>query len=221
GPLRWASCSADGEERATLHVDAEDGVVAIDLRPAGSALPRLSLVETDTGWTGQQGDVTVTLTRPRANALELAVDLDSGCEVRATMTRPSVGIVACDLLAAWARIESQCTTLARPPLENAARLARQKATWRKARGAARDRLAQQCTARAAKVESEMVDVGCAPHPDPAIGLRGAECPALRTTASRLARCSNVPHDVRVALEREVVVLIAASQGADRAALPVV
>ena len=221
GALTWTSCTADGADRTSLPLDARDGSVSIDLSPAGSALAELALVEGSDGWTGRQADVSVTVSRGKAGALELAVDLDSGCQVRSTMNRRTVGIAACDQLAAWARIESHCTKLTRPPLENAARLARQRAAWRKASGGDRTRLAAQCTARSAKVEQELVDIGCAPNPDPAIGMRGAECQALRGIAARIGRCPSVPSDQRAAYAREVVVLLAAAQGADRASLPVV
>jgi hypothetical protein len=180
----------------------------------------MSLVEDNGGWTGQQGDVNVRLTRGKTE-LEVAVRLDSGCTVKGTLSRATTGIPACDRLSAWARIESQCGKLARPPLENPARLARQRRTWAKSNGEARAKLAEQCTARSAKVEAELVDAGCAPHPDPAIGMRGAECQALRGAGARLSRCSNVPFDLREALAREVVVLLAAAQGADKESLPVV
>jgi hypothetical protein len=221
GKLKWTSCSADGADRASLALDALDGSVSLDLTPAGSALPAISLSEEGDGWLGQQGDVTVHVKRAKADKLELAVDLDSGCQVRGTLARPSVGIAACDRLAAWARIESHCTKLSRPPLENAARLARQRAEWRKARGDDRSKLAAQCTARSSKVEQELIDIGCAPNPDPAIGMRGAECQALRGIAGRLSRCGNLPSDQRDAYAREVLVLLAAAQGADKASLPVV
>lgn len=221
GKLKWQSCSADGEERPTLSLDATDGVLSLDLRNAGGALPALTLAEDATGWSGQQGDVTVRVKRPKANALELTVDLESGCQITGTLARPSIGIASCDRLSAWARIESQCTKLTRPPLENPARLARQREQWAKAKGEARTKLSAQCTARTTKIETALIDAGCAPHADPAIGLRGAECQALRSTSARIVRCGNVPFDLREAFEREVVVLIAASQGADKAALPVV
>jgi hypothetical protein len=220
GKLEWTSCSAEGEPRATLAVDAIDGALAIDLTPAGGALGKMPLVEDGSEWAGQQGDVNVRLRRGKTD-LEVAVTLDSGCEVKGTLARATTGIRECDRLAAWARIESQCKKLARPPLENAARLARQRRTWAKSNGDARSKLAEQCTARSAKVEAELVDAGCAPHPDPAIGMRGAECQALRGAAARLARCGNVPFDLREALAREVVVLVAAAQGADKESLPVV
>lgn len=221
GKLKWSSCTAEGADRASLAIDATDGSVSIDLSPAGSALTPMSLVEEADGWVGQQGDVTVRVKRGKADKLDLAIDLDSGCQVRGTLARGSVGIAACDRLAGWARIESHCTKLTRPPLENAARLARQRAEWRKARGEDRSKLAAQCTARSAKVEQELVDAGCAPHADPAIGLRGAECQALRGIAGRVSRCGNLPSDQRDAHAREVLVLLAAAQGADKASLPVV
>jgi hypothetical protein len=221
GKLAWTSCSAEGEARATLPLDATDGSVAIDLSPAGSALAQLSLVEDGDGWTGREADVTVHVRRTRSDKLALTVDLDSGCQIRGTLSRASVGIAACDRLAAWARIESHCTKLARPPLENAARLARQRAEWRKARRDDRAKLAAQCTARSSKVEQELIDAGCAPHPDPAIGMRGAECKALHGISARLSRCGTLPSDQRDAYLREILVLLAAAQGADAASLPIV
>jgi hypothetical protein len=221
GKLKWTSCSAEGEERASLPLDAIDGTVALDLTPAGAALSSLPLGEDNGGWTGQQGDVTVRVRRPKPDTLELAVDLDSGCQVRGTLTRESVGIAACDRLSAWARVESHCTKLSRPPLEDAARLARQRAEWTKARGVARTKLVAQCTARATKVEQELIAAGCAPNPDPAIGMRGAECQALRVISARVQRCNTMPSDQRDAYAREVLVLLAAAQGADQASLPVV
>jgi len=225
GKLKWTSCSAEGEPQASLPVEALDGSMSLDLAPAGTALPQLSLVEDADGWMAQQGDITVHLKHGKADKtgdkLELAVDLDSGCQVRGTLTRATLGIPACDRLAAWARIESHCTKLSRPPQENPARLAKQRREWRKARGDDRTKLAAQCTARSTKVEQELIDIGCAPHPDPAIGNRGAECQALRGVAGRINRCGNLPSDQRDAYAREVLVLIAAAQGADKASLPVV
>lgn len=220
GKLEWTSCVAEGKTKASISIDAADGALSIDLTAAGGALGKLSLVEDDVGgFSAQQSDVKVSVRRTKD--LELTVTLDSGCEVRGTLARRTVGIATCDRLAAWARIESQCKKLARPALENPARLARQRAKWLEARGEDRVKLSAQCTSRAARVEAELVDVGCAPNPDPAIGLRGAECQALRGISARLQRCPAVPFDVRAAFEREVVVLLAATQGADRASLPVV
>lgn len=221
GKLSYASCSLEGADHASLPLEARDGSVSIDLSPAGSALPELTLVEDGDAWVGQQADVKVRVSRAKAGKLDVAVDLDSGCQIRGTLSRPSVGIAACDRLAAWARVESHCTKLSRPPLENAARLARQRAAWRKASGDERTKLAAQCTARSAKVEQELVDIGCAPNPDPAIGMRGAECQALRGISARIGRCGNLPSDQRDAYAREVLVLLAAAQGADKASLPVV
>jgi hypothetical protein len=222
GKLAWTSCSADGNDSATLPIEAVDGTVSIDLTPAGGALTSIAILPDPNGWTGQQSDVTVHVSPSgKASTLSLAIDLDSGCEIRGTLKRPSTGIDACDQLTAWARIESQCTKLTRPPLENAARIARQREQWRVAKGETKTKLGAQCATRAAKLEASMIDVGCAPSHDPQIGLRGAQCQALRSTSERLGRCGNVPFDVRQALEREVVVLVAASQGADKSALPVV
>jgi hypothetical protein len=219
--LKWDSCAADGEERPQLAIDAADGVMTLALRPAGGALPDLTLVGDADGWSGQQGDVSVRLKRTKADSVELAVELESGCAIRGTLTRASVGVASCDRLSAWARIEAACTKLARPPLENPARLARQRERWTKARGDARSTLSAQCTARSAKVEQELIDAGCAPNPDPEIGLRGAECQALRNATARVSRCTSVPFDLRTSLEREAIVLAAAAQGADKTALPIV
>src|SRR5262249_53150354 len=154
---------------------------------------QLSLVEDGTGWAGQKGDVSVRLAR-KADAIELAVDIDSGCQLRGTLKRATVGISACDRLDAWARIEARCTKLSKPPLESIARLVRQRESWTKAKGEARGKLAAQCDARADKVELELVDAGCAPNPDPSVGLNGAECRALQQTWARLGKCTNLPPD---------------------------
>jgi len=221
GKLKWSSCSAQGEDKVSLPLDAVDGSVGIDLAPVGAALSSLSLAEDNGGWIGQQADVTVRVKRAKIDTLDFAIELDSGCSARGTLVRDSVGIPACDRLAAWARIESRCTKLSRPPLENATRLARQRAEWTKARGDERAKLAAQCSARTAKVEQQLVDAGCAPNPDPTIGMHGAECHALRGISARLQRCKNVPTDQRDAYAREVLVLLAAAQGADKASLPIV
>lgn len=202
GKLAWTSCTADGEGSATLPLDATDGTVTIDLTPAGGALEGFTLVEDKVGWAAHEGDVTLHVARPKADTIELAIDLESGCQVRGTLKRPSTGIAACDRLAGWARIEAHCTKLVRPALENAARLVRQRKTWLSAKGAERDKLASQCDARAAKVESELVDAGCAPNPDPAIGMHGAECVALHASLTRLQRCHALPPDVEQLLVQD-------------------
>ena len=218
GKLAWTSCTVEGAGSATLALDASDGQVAIDLAPVGASLEPVTLIEDDAGWTGRNGDVAVHLARPRPDTLDLAVDLDSGCQVRGSLKRASTGIAACDRLAGWARIEHRCTKLTKPALEQPSRLAHQRATWLAAKGDARSKLAAQCDARAQKVELELIDAGCAPNPDPAIGLRGGECTALRVSASKLSRCRNLPPDVDAALEQEASGLVSAAQSADSAAL---
>ncbi|MEO8842630.1 MAG: hypothetical protein ABI591_16085 [Kofleriaceae bacterium] len=211
GKLKWAGCSIDGEPTATVAVDATDGALAIDLAPAGGALAALSLVENGTGWLGQQGDVTVKLAHGRASSLELTVELESGCAMHATMKRASVGIAACDELAAWARIEEHCTKLAKPRLENFARLVRQRVEWTKAQGDVR--LAAQCKNRASKVEAELADVGCAPDSNP-VSPRGPECQALRQTAAKLSRCGTLPFDLATSLAHDANQLASAVAGAE-------
>jgi hypothetical protein len=202
GKLSWSGCTVDGAASATLPLDATDGAVTLDLAPAGGALEGLALAEDSGGWSGQHDDVTVHVARSKPDTIDLAVVLDSGCEVRGTLRRPSTGIAACDRLAGWARIEARCTKLTKPALENQARLVRQTKTWLAAKGAERDKLAAQCDARAQKVELELVDAGCAPSPDPAVGVRGMECQALRASLARLQRCRALPPDVEILLEQE-------------------
>lgn len=220
GKLAWSGCAVDSSQRGAIPIDATDGAITIDLTAAGNSLDKMALLEDGTGFAAKQNDISLHITRT-TTGLELAVDLDSGCQLRGTLTRPSVGIAACDQLAAWAHIEQQCTKLSRPALENPSRLARQRAEWKKATGDAKTKLAAQCSARSAKLQAQLVDVGCAPNPDPNVGMRGAECQALRGVSARVQRCAAIPFDVRTTLEQQVIVLVAAVQGADQASIPVV
>jgi hypothetical protein len=220
GKLSWKGCTADGAPSATLPFEATDGAVAIDLANAGDGLSMMSLVEDGAGWVGQNGDVTVHVSR-KNDRLDLAVDLDSGCQARGALHRDTSGIAACDQLATWARIEARCTKLVKPPLENEARVVRQRASWAKATGDARTKLGAQCEARASKVETELVDAGCAPSPDPTIGMSGAECRALVQAATRLGRCASVPTDLATLISQEAQALVGAAQQASKAELPYV
>lgn len=212
GKLTWAGCTIDGEPSATVSVDATDGAVAIELAAAGGALDTLSLVEDNAGWVGRHGDVSVKLTHAESG-LSLAVDLESGCTLRATLKRPSVGIAACDELEAWARIEGRCSKLAKPRLESLARVVRQRSEWTKARGAARMTLAGQCQARSIKVATELADVGCAPDLNP-VSARGPDCRALRQTAAKLARCTTLPFELATSLAHDANQLASAVSGAE-------
>jgi hypothetical protein len=202
GKLRWSGCTVDGEPAAALAIDAVDGSVAIDLTPAGGALAAVTLVaHDDAGWDGHAGDVRVHVTRG-ASTLEVAVDLDSGCAMRGSLRRASVGIAACDELEAWARIEGRCTKLVKPALENLARVANQRAEWSKARAEAKPKLALQCKARAQKVETELIDAGCAPDPDPPTAARDPECTSLRLAGAKITRCQTLPFDVAASLAHD-------------------
>ena len=212
GKLKWAGCSIDGEPSASISLDAIDGAIAIDLTPAGGALGPIALVEDNNGWLGQKGDVTVKLSRVKEQ-LDLSVELESGCSVHSAMKRASVGIPACDQLAGWARIEERCTKLAKPRLENSARLVKQRNEWTKARGDERLTLATQCKARAVKVESELAEAGCAVDPNP-VAARGPECQALRQTASKLSRCGTLPFDLATQLAHDANQLASAIAGAE-------
>jgi hypothetical protein len=219
GKLRWTGCASDSTTEASLPLEATDGAVAIDLSSAGGGLATFSLVEDNAGWLAKDGDATVHVSRPRADALELAIDLDSGCQVRGTLHRASIGIAACDRLAAWARVEARCTKLVKPPRENAARLARQRESWAKVAAPERAKIGAQCEARATRVETELVDAGCAP--DATLGMHGAECRALAQSASRLSRCPSVPSDLAKIIEDEASALVGAAQHARDAELPYV
>ncbi|MFT3691770.1 MAG: hypothetical protein QM831_01430 [Kofleriaceae bacterium] len=212
GKLKWAGCTIDGEPNASIPFDAIDGAIAIDLTPAGGALSAMSLVEDNAGWLGQRGDVTVKIARHDA-ALDLAVELESGCTVHGRLSRASVGIPACDALDGWARIEERCSKLTKPRLESSSRLIKQRAEWQKARGDARTTLAQQCKARASKVEAELADVGCAPDPNP-VATRGPECLALKRTAAAISRCSTLPFDLATSMVHDANQLASAVAGAE-------
>jgi hypothetical protein len=133
--------------------------------------------------------------------------------MRGSLRRATVGIAACDELEAWARIENRCTRLVKPPLENLARVARQRAEWSKASAETRGKLAAQCKARASKVEAELAGAGCAPgEPDPP--ARFPECTALRLAAAKLSRCQALPFDVVVSLAHDANALADATAGID-------
>jgi hypothetical protein len=221
GKLAWSNCATSGAASATLALDAVDGALDVDLAPAGAALGRFSLVEDDRGLSAQHADVAVHVDRRRgAPGLDLAVRFDSGCTLRAQLARPASGIPACDELEAWTRIESRCTKLSGKPLEDATAIARERDGWLKARGAVRGKLAEQCVARAGKVEAELVGAGCAPNRDPYHGVRAKDCLALVDAANRLARCVPQSTEARE-LATEGSMLSAAAETADTASLPVV
>ena len=131
-----------------------------------------------------------------------------------SLHRRSVGIGACDDLEAWARIENHCTRLVKPPLENLARVAHQRAEWSKASAEARGKLAAQCRARASKVEAELVGAGCVPDAAPPAPSRFPECTALRLAAAKVARCQSVPFEIATSLAHDANALADATAGID-------
>jgi hypothetical protein len=214
GKLRWTGCTLDGEPAASIAIDAADGVVRIDLSAAGGALGIIPLepdVPTD-GWIGRAGDVGVHVARGSAT-LELAVELESGCAVHGSLRRQTVGISACDDLEAWARIENRCTRLVKPPLENLARVAHQRAEWSKASAETRGKLAAQCKARSSKVEAELVGAHCVPG-EAEQPARFPECGALRLAAAKIAHCQAVQFDVATSLAHDANALADATLGID-------
>jgi hypothetical protein len=216
GKLRWTGCTVDGEPAASIAIDVVDGAAAIDLAAAGGALDKVALEPDTSGasdaWKGHAGDVAVHVTHGPAT-LELAVDLESGCAMRGSLHRASVGIAACDELAAWARIENRCTRLVKPPLENLSRVAHQRAEWSKADAETRVKLAVQCKARASKVEAELAQASCAPDPSPA-PARFPECGALRLSAAKVTRCQTLAFDVATSLAHDANALADATSGTD-------
>ncbi len=215
GKLRWTGCTVDGEPAASIAIDVVDGAAAIDLAAAGGALEKVALEpDVSDAWRGRAQDVAVAVHLTRGAAtLELAVDLESGCSMRGSLHRASVGIAACDELEAWARIENRCTRLVKPPLENISRIAHQRATWMKAEAdaEARVRLATQCKARATKVEAELAQASCAPDAAPA---RFPDCGALRLAAVKVTRCQTLAFDVATSLAHDANALADATGGTD-------
>lgn len=193
GKLRWSGCTAPGARQATLALDAIDGVLAIDLRPAGRALGTWILVDEPGALEAQQADVTVRITRSTPRRIALAIDYESGCTVRGELARTTaMAGTACDQLAGWKRIAARCTK---------AELAVPTTT-------------RQCALDRDRLALAVIDAGCAPAPVLALGT---ECPAMASEANRLARCGRAPSNVVDAARQ----LAAAAQTATAATQPVV
>lgn len=159
GKLAWSHCTTRGARAATLPLDGVDGALQIDLAPAGRALRTFSLLEEEDGTlSGRDGDVTIAIRRPRANAVALVVTYDSGCTLRAALARPAA---QCPRLAAWARVAARCTKRALV-------------------------VPTRC-ADAEQLELALVDAGCAPHPDGGPPTSVA-CGTLASSAGALQRC---------------------------------
>jgi hypothetical protein len=212
GRLGWSGCAVAGAKSVALALELSDGVASIDLAPARPGLGEMSLVAEERGWSAQQGDVKVTLSRPRANTLDLAIELESGCTARGQLARPSTGVAACDTLVGWARVEARCTKLPGGATEPLAKLL---ATRFKPADAG------ACTARANRLAHALVDAGCAPHPDPQIGSRARACLDLAQVAARVGRCNSVPRDLKDSVTATATALVSAAHSAEKATLPYV
>lgn len=190
GKLAWTSCVSPGAKTATVALDAIDGALAIDLSRAGGGLRDLSLAEDPEAETlaAQQGDVTLAISRIRPGTIALAIDLASGCGIRATLTRKSSAVPACDRALALARIEKGCTKLTAPPIGLVVR------KWKPAD-------AERCTASAEAIATEVIDAGCLPVPDPVGTLIGAQCRQMVKEAEALKRCANAPPEYTQVADR--------------------
>ena len=211
GALTWRQCTAAGERTASVSFDAVDGATRIDLAAFGAALRLYTLQQNAAGWDAQDGDLSIRVTQNKPGTIDLAIDYESGCTARGRLTRATSGVPACDRMLGWSRIEAACTKAA-TKLEDVAVLA--KAKWKKSDAA-------RCVARAEKLELAMIDVGCAPHPDPEIALRAVECRSLADATQKLARCARVPREIMQRLSGKASALSAAAQTAERATLPYV
>jgi len=190
GKLAWTSCTSPGAKTATVAIDAVDGALTIDLARAGGGLRDLALADDPEAETlaAQQGDVTLAISRIRPGTIALAIDLASGCAIRATLTRKSTLVPACDRAVALARIEAVCTKLAAAPIGLAVK------KWKPAD-------AERCTASAVAIETEVVDAGCMAVPDPAGTLAGAQCRQMVKEAEALKRCPNAPPEYTQVADR--------------------
>jgi hypothetical protein len=211
GTLLWRKCTAAGEKAAAIALDAVDGAMRIDLAPAGAALKTMSLTQDDAAWVAQDGDLHVRVTRGKPNTIVLAIDYDSGCTMRATLSRVAMKAPACDRLLAWARVEDRCT---KPGDRIEDFLAVAKTKWKASDAAA-------CRARADKLELALIDRGCAPNPDPDVGTRAVQCRALVDATTKLKRCGRVPAATTQRLVNAASALSGASQSASKAELPYV
>lgn len=210
GALTWSGCTIAGAKAPTLAIDFVDGVATIDLAPARPGLRAMSLLEEADHWSGRQGDVAVELVRAR-DGIHLAVDIAGGCLVRGRLTKASAGVAACDRLLGWARIEARCTKQ-QAPVEDLAKLLA--TAWKPAD-------ANRCAQRAATLEHALIDVGCAPHPDPKIGVRSPDCLDLAQQAARISRCGTVLPDLKTLAVNTAHAIVSASQTAERSTLPAV
>lgn len=190
GKLAWTSCTTPGAKTATIAIDAVDGALTIDLTRAGGGLRDLSLAEDPEAETlaAQQGDVTLAISRIRPGTIALAIDLASGCAIRATLVRKASQVAACDRAVAFARIEKACTKLPGPPIGLVVK------KWKGAD-------AGRCAASAEAIATAVIDAGCLPVVDPAGTLIGAQCRQMVNEAEALKRCANAPPEYAQVADR--------------------
>ncbi|MCW5805088.1 MAG: hypothetical protein KIT31_22140 [Deltaproteobacteria bacterium] len=209
GALAWRSCTAPGLAKPTIRIEAVRGFLYVDLTAAGGGLQRMMLTEEKRTLVAQDGDVKVAIARPRADAIDLVVELDSGCTITGRLARATSGVAACDRLTAWARVEASCGVVPVPHREDPVALA--KRVWTAADAPA-------CTARADRLEHRLLEEGCVPLWEP---LVAKACLALEQSAQRLARCGALPRELVEPIVARAGSLRVASMTALPATLPVV
>lgn len=207
GRFAWSNCTTGGARLGTLSMDAIDGTMTIDLTRAGRELRRFPLVAEDDGrWSARDGDVAIAVTRPTRLATRIHVTYDSGCTMRASLTRAAPG-PDCGRLLGWMRIAASCTKRAAielPPTKQ----------WGPTDG-------PTCRTHAARIELVLIDAGCAPHPDGDLATRSADCRTLAARTDALARCGTVPPALRDRHVGDARAIVSASRTADRTTIPVV
>ncbi len=188
GKATWKKCTTAGPAKLALDLAAARGVIVLDGDQLMDGLGSIDLVTGLAALSSPRADLSLTVTWTKKGA-KLALKTAAGCTAKATLTRVSSGIPACDTALALRTAAGDCSLT-----DVAGDVAADRGAWKKLKGKAKKAQAAQCAADVETVRTAVTGASCLLGAVGSTGIPG--CDQYLTLMDGYLRCDKIPQATR-------------------------
>ncbi len=191
GKATWKGCTTAGSKKLALTLVAARGTITLDGDTLMEGLGDVDFAAALAALSAPRDDLSLTLTWGK-KGVKLAMKTAGGCTAKATLTRTSSGIAACDAALALREVDAGCGGTA------AGDAAADRKAWKKLTGKKKKAQAARCEADAATLRADLGTRQCLTGGGAAGAARTGYvwCDQYIDDLERYLRCDKIPQETR-------------------------
>lgn len=201
GKATWKGCTTAGPKQLALTLVAARGTITLDGDTLMEGLGDVDFAAALAALSAPRDDLSLTLTWGK-KGVKLAMKTAGGCTAKATLTRASSGIAACDAALALREIDAGCGGT------SAGDAAADRKAWKKLTGKKKKAQAARCEADAATLRADLGSRQCLAGGGGGASLAGMpSCDRYVQAMERYLTCDKIPQETRDAARQGIDALV--------------